>query len=55
MNCHFICEKIQQKLVFTGYVKIGEQLGHILIKASDEERINHLCNQPGIIDIFAPV
>ena len=31
--CHFVHEKIQQGIVSTGYVKIGEQLGDIFTKA----------------------
>ena len=32
INCHFIREKIQLGLMFTGYVKTEEQLGDIFIK-----------------------
>ena len=26
IDCHFVCEKIQLRFIFTRYVKIGEQL-----------------------------
>ena len=29
INCHFVCENIKLGLIFTGYKKIGEQLGDI--------------------------
>ena len=32
INCHFVREKIQLGLIFTGYVKTGEQLGDIFTK-----------------------
>ena len=32
IDCHFVCEKIQLRLISTGYVKIEEQLGDILTK-----------------------
>ena len=33
IDCHFVREKIQPDLIFTGYVKTGEQLGDIFTKA----------------------
>ena len=33
IDCHFVCEKIQLGLIFTGYVKTEEQLGDIFTKA----------------------
>ena len=54
VDCHFIREKIQDGLVSTGYVKIGEQLGDILTKAVNEARISYLCNKLDMINIFAP-
>ncbi|KAA0065705.1 putative mitochondrial protein [Cucumis melo var. makuwa] len=54
VDCHFIHEKIQDKIVFTGYVKTGEQLGDIFTEVVDGARISYLCNKLGMIDIFAP-
>ena len=32
IDCHFVHEKIQLGLIYTGYVKTGEQLGDIFTK-----------------------
>ena len=53
VDCHFICEKIQDGLVSTGYVKTREQLGDILTKAVNGARISYLCNKLSMIKIFA--
>ncbi|KAA0065405.1 putative mitochondrial protein [Cucumis melo var. makuwa] len=53
VDCHFIHVKIQDGLVSTGYVKIGEQLGDFLTKAIDRGIISYLCDKLGMIDIFA--
>ncbi|XP_073145900.1 uncharacterized protein [Henckelia pumila] len=44
IDCHFVCEKIQQDLISTGYMKTGEQLGDIFTKALNEVRVDYLCN-----------
>ncbi|TYK23239.1 Cysteine-rich RLK (RECEPTOR-like protein kinase) 8 [Cucumis melo var. makuwa] len=54
VDCHFICEKIQDGLVSTGYVKTEEQLGDILTKAVNGARISYMYNKLDMIDIFAP-
>ena len=54
IDCHFVREKIQLGLISTGYVKAGEQLGDIFIKALSGDRVNYLCNKLGMIDIYAP-
>ena len=47
-------EKTQLGLISTGYVKTGEQLGDIFTKALSGDRVSHLCNKVGMIDIYAP-
>ena len=54
IDCHFVCEKIQLNLIFTEYVKTGEQLGNIFTKALNGDRVSYLCNKLGMINIYAP-
>ncbi|KAA0035898.1 putative mitochondrial protein [Cucumis melo var. makuwa] len=54
LDCPFIREKIQDGLVYIGYVKTGERFGDILTKAINGARISYLCNKLDMIDIFAP-
>ena len=44
IDCHFVCEKIQLRLISIGYVKTGEQLGGIFTKALSGDRVSYLCN-----------
>ena len=53
IGCHFVREKIQLGLIFTGYVKTGEQLGDIFTKALSGDRVSYLCNKLDMIDIYA--
>lgn len=53
LNCHFIHEKIQQKLISTGYVRTGDQLGDIFSKSLSGTRIDSICNKLGMINIHA--
>ena len=54
IDCHFVREKIQLGLIFTGYVKIGEQLDDIFTKALSGDRVSYLYNKLGMINIYAP-
>ncbi|CAH9114360.1 unnamed protein product, partial [Cuscuta europaea] len=42
VDCHFVREKIQQGLISTGYVKTGEQLGDLFIKALNGIHVGYL-------------
>ena len=53
-NCHFVREKIQLGLIFTGYVKTREQLGDIFTKALSGDMVSYLCNKFDMINIYAP-
>ena len=53
VDFHFVCEKIQQGLVSTRYVK-REKLGDIFTKTLNETCIDYLCNKLGMINIYAP-
>ncbi|XP_019237369.1 PREDICTED: uncharacterized protein LOC109217568 [Nicotiana attenuata] len=54
VDCHFIREKIQENLIFTGYVKTGEQLVDLFAKALNGNRVDYLRNKLGMINIYAP-
>ena len=54
IDCHFVHEKIQFGLIFTGYVKTGEQLSDIFTKALNGDRVCYLCNKLDMINIYAP-
>ena len=54
IDCHFVRKKIQLGLISTGYVKTGEQLGDIFIKAISGDWVSYLCNKLGMINIYTP-
>ena len=54
IDCYFIREKIQFDLISTRYVKAGEQLNDIFIKALSGDQVSYLCNKLGMINIYAP-
>ena len=54
IDYYFVRKKIHFNLISTGYVKIGEQLGDIFIKALRRDRVSYLCNKLGMINIYAP-
>ena len=53
IDCHFVHEKIQLRLISTGYMKTGEQLSDIFTKALSGDR-SYRCNKLGMINIYAP-
>lgn len=54
IDCHFVREKIQQKLISTGHVRTRDQLGDIFTKALNGARVEYICNKLGMINIYAP-
>ena len=54
IDCRFVREKIQLRLISTGYVKTGEQLCDIFTKALSGDWVSYLCNKLDMIDIYAP-
>ena len=54
IDCHFVCEKIQLRLISTGYVKTREQLEDIFKKPFSGDQVSYLCNKLGMINIYAP-
>lgn len=53
-DCYFIREKIQEKRIFIGYVKMDEQLVDLSTKTLNENRVEYHCNKLGMINIYAP-
>ncbi|XP_075076631.1 uncharacterized protein LOC107793242 [Nicotiana tabacum] len=45
IDCHFVREKIQQKLISTGHVRTGDQLGDIFTKALNGARVEYILQQ----------
>ena len=54
IDCHFVRKKIQLNLISTGYVKTEGQLGDIITKALNGDRVIYLCNKLDMINIYAP-
>ena len=54
IDYHFVREKVQLGLIFTGYVKTGEQLSDIFTKALNGDRVSYLCNKLSMIYIYVP-
>ena len=54
IDYHFVREKIQEKIISTGYVKTREQLGDIFTKALNGARVDYIYNKMGMINIYTP-
>ena len=54
VDCHFICEKIKDKLISTSFMKTWEQLARLFTKALNGTWVDYLCNKLGMINIYAP-
>lgn len=54
IDCHFVCDKIQEKFISISCVKAREQLGEIFTKALNGARVDYICNKMGMISIYAP-
>ena len=54
IDCHFIRKKIQEKIISTGHVRTGEQLGDIFTKALNGVRVDYICNKLDMINIYTP-
>ncbi|GAV71585.1 hypothetical protein CFOL_v3_15075, partial [Cephalotus follicularis] len=53
VDCHFIREKLQQKLISTNFVRIAEQFVDLFTKSLGSGRIKTLCNKLGMYDMYA--
>ncbi|GAV59104.1 hypothetical protein CFOL_v3_02637, partial [Cephalotus follicularis] len=54
VDCHFISEKLQQKLISTNFVRTAEQLADVFTKSLGSGRIKTICNKLGMYDMYAP-
>ena len=54
IDCHFIREKLEQKIITTSYVKSEDQLADLLNKALPGPRVRFMCNKLGAYDVYAP-
>ena len=54
IDCHFVREKIEEKIISPAHVKTGDQLGDIFTKALNGVRVDYICNKLGMINIYAP-
>ena len=54
VDCHFLCENIQEGLLVTGHVQTDEQLAVTFTKALNRNRIDYIGNKLSIINIYAP-
>ena len=54
IDCHFAHQKIQLSLIFTEFVKTGEQLDDIFTNALSGNRVSYLCNKLDMVNIYTP-
>ena len=54
LDCHFVREKIQDKLVKTFHVSTKHQLADLLTKLLGHQQFNNLLHKMGINNIYAP-
>ena len=55
IDCHFIGEKLEQKIITTSYVKSEDQLADLLTKVLPGPRVHFMCSKFGAYDVYAPV
>ncbi|GJZ73085.1 retrovirus-related pol polyprotein from transposon RE1 [Tanacetum coccineum] len=53
VDCHFTREKLEDGTFTTPHIRTESQLADVLTKALPETRINSICNQLGMINIYA--
>ncbi|GAA0169999.1 hypothetical protein LIER_24361 [Lithospermum erythrorhizon] len=51
-DCHFVHDKIRDKLITIGYMKNEDQLKNLSTKALTGIRMNYLCSKLDIINIY---
>ena len=54
LDCHFICEKIQVRLIKTAHVSTIKQITDIFTKPLAYQQFDYLLGKLGMIDIHAP-
>ncbi|GAV77907.1 LOW QUALITY PROTEIN: hypothetical protein CFOL_v3_21375, partial [Cephalotus follicularis] len=53
VDCHFVREKLQQKLISTNFVRTAEQFTDVFTKSLGNGRIKIICNKLGMYDMYA--
>ncbi|XP_028753323.1 uncharacterized protein LOC114712931 [Neltuma alba] len=48
-------DKIKENFISTKHVRSNDKLGDLLTKALNGVRVDYLCNELGMIDIYAPI
>nr|CAD1824666.1 unnamed protein product [Ananas comosus var. bracteatus] len=54
VDCHFVREKVQEKVISTPYVASEDQLADMFTKAVGKNRLQNLLIKLGVINIHAP-
>ena len=54
VDCHFIKEKLDQKIIHFSFIKSESQLGDILTKVISGKIFHDMIDKLGIINIYAP-
>ena len=54
VDCHFVRDKVQCKDVSLRHVRTGDQLADAFAKFLTSNRVDHICNNLGMINIYAP-
>ena len=55
IDCYFVVEKLEQKIITTSYVKSEDQLADLLIKVLPGPIVRFMCNKLGAYDVYVPV
>lgn len=55
IDCHFMREKIQQRIIKTKYVPTTEQLIDVLTKSLNRVQHEYLIANLGILNVFTPL
>ena len=54
VDCHFVLEKLLEKVVHTVHVKSADQLADLFMKALGGTRVKYICDKLGAYDMYAP-
>ncbi|PKI68773.1 hypothetical protein CRG98_010830 [Punica granatum] len=54
VDCHFVREKLQSQDIVTIFVNSNDQLTYIFTKTLRGFRVDYICNNLGVDNIYAP-
>ena len=54
VDCHFIKENIDEKIIHFSFIKSEDQLADVLTKVVSRRVFHGVINKLGMIDIYAP-